>query len=123
MIKLHCIVTSTIGRVIDFILKDSKLMATASDVADKAGAILTKVQAIGVGLTEAGNSLSTLDTKLDEIRTFIEGLGGTVDQTKIDEALNSLTAAEGVVDGLITSVTDLSEKAQARVAEADALDE
>lgn len=68
--------------------------------------------------TEGVATLGLLDTKLDEIRTFIEGLQGgqLVTQEQLDAVFAQIDAAK-------TIVAEGRTKATAALEEADALDE
>lgn len=94
---MKCHRVGLVTRLINYFLKETNLMATIQEVEQQVSDLTASLQAV--------------DTKLDEIKTFIQGLqqgGQLVTQEQLDALSAKIEAAKGV--------------AAANLAEADALD-
>lgn len=83
------------ARFVDFVFKETKLMATFKEVLETAQALAQGVAAI--------------NAKLDEVKAFIESLSAPVNQEQLDELAALLGATKTETEAVL--------------AEADALDE
>ncbi len=94
---MYCKRGSLRTRFIDYLFKGTKIMATISEVQEQVATLTS--------------TISNIDTKLDEIRTFIQGLqgGSVVTQEQLDALSSALEAAKS--------------SASSALSEADALDE
>lgn len=101
-----------LAKLINFLLKGTKLMATIEEVTQT-------VTDMTAALNLANTALDGLDSKLDEIKAFILSLqsgAGPVTQEQLDALAEMVTGAKD-------AATNAHVKAEAALTEADALDE
>lgn len=111
-------------KIIDSLLEGTKIMSSVTDLQNA----ITDVAALGIeisgAVTATATIVGTIDTKLDEIKVFIESIknGQVVTPAELDEAVGKLNAIKNDAGVLKAAAEALKAAAEGVYAETDALD-